>query len=846
MRIVFPFYKLVLAFLLIFSCCFSLSAQIPSNVIGANPLSLKWDQIHTDKVQVIFPRGLDAAGQRVANVIHYLWDNNTASIGDKKQKVTILLQNQTTIPNGLVTVGPFRSEFNLTPDQFNNTTDWLDILTIHEYRHIQQFGQTNQGITKLVKDIFGSWAWGGMFGLALPRWYLEGDATGMETALTNSGRGRLPSFDMELKSLFAEDIAYNYEKAAAGSFKDFVPNWYRLGYHMTTYARKEYGANIWAEVVDDASKYKGLFVPFSKGLEKRTGMSTADLYTETMKDLKEDWSQNKKSATTTSGTLINTAQKKTVTDYSNPRYFNNDRLVVAKRAFNQIPAFVTFEKTGKENKITEPGIVYDPLSSTLSMQSGLMCWAELGYDLRWSNKNYSIIKTYDLNTKRKNKITSKSKYFSPALSYDGQRIVVVEANEQMEYKLVILNASNGSIMQELENPNNVFHSFPNWMEDGQHIVVVAQQGESNTLLRINVENGNVEELTIPSNQQITHPYGQGEYVYFSGTYTGVNNIFAVKIADKTLYQLTSSPLGAFHPAISPNGEKLAYSEFSARGYNVVEVNLKEALWKVYDQEKPKALPYMQVLEEQEGGSIFEKVGNEKFNVQKYNKLSGIVNPHSLLPFLEPPTFGLQVLSDNKFGTLSANADAYYNVNEREWTFVAGATYAELYPFINASFVHANRSANIYNFTPTNDSTIINTIYTEEWRENRISGGLALPLNLTSGNFFNRLTLRADYTRINIDVDGNFDLQNNFRDTLTLSGGNINRLDFIFEEPLRNTNLDALDLRMVFRSFRRTALQHINPRLGLNIDLRYRTTFGNDIYQGDVFLARGDLFLPGLG
>jgi len=39
-----------------------LSAQIPANTIGANPLSLKWNQIRTDRVQVIFPRGLERQG----------------------------------------------------------------------------------------------------------------------------------------------------------------------------------------------------------------------------------------------------------------------------------------------------------------------------------------------------------------------------------------------------------------------------------------------------------------------------------------------------------------------------------------------------------------------------------------------------------------------------------------------------------------------------------------------------------------------------------------------------------------------------------------------------------------
>ncbi len=832
-------------------CLFSLFtnplfSQIPANPIGTNPLSLKWSQINTDRVQVIFPKGLEPSAQRVANVIDYLWENNLKSIGQQQKKVTILFQNQTTIPNGFVTVGPFRSEFNMTPPQFNYTTDWLDVLAIHEYRHVQQFGNSENGITKLIKTISGSWAWGGMFGMALPRWYLEGDATGMETALTSSGRGRLPSFDMEYRSLILHNQKYSYEKAAAGSLKDFVPNWYNLGYYMTTYARKEFGQDVWSDVIADAGRYRGIFYPFDKGLKKRTGLSVKDLYQKTMEDLESQWQAKEGEKRQGTGRQINTKTKKTITHYTNPQYLNDETLIVTKSAYNQIPAFIMMGKNGREVKLTEPGIIRDPLNFNLSLSSGKLCWSEIGYDLRWINKNHSNIRQYNLSKKEKIKLSSKAKYFSPAFSNDVKKIVAVEATEDLTYHLVILSADSVELIHKLPNPDNYFYSFPRWMEDNEHIVVVAQKEEGNSLQKIHWETGVTETLTSPSNQQISHPFPKGDYIYFSGTYTGINNIFALHVEDKSLFQLTSSPLGAFHPSVSLSGKKLAYSEFHPQGYNIIEIDLDQTQWQVYSLDQPSSLQYYKILEEQEGGSIFEKVGNKEFDINKFNKWSGIVNFHSWLPFIEPPTFGARVLSDNKFGTLAMEAGAFYNVNEKEWTLGANASYAELFPVINTRYLLANRSSVIYNFAPANDTTIYANFYVEEWQENSISGGLALPLNLSKGNFFNRLTLRADYKRINLDVEGNFDKPNNARDTSMNGAINVQNLDFIFKEPLQSTVLNAMDVRMVFRSFRRMALQHLNPRLGLNLDLRYRSTFGNDNYQGDVFLGRTDLFLPGFG
>ena len=79
--------KKILLLLPILCWAHLLFCQVPSNPIGINPPSLKWQQIKTDKVQVIFPEGNEEEAQRVANVVHYLWERDNASIGEKKKKV---------------------------------------------------------------------------------------------------------------------------------------------------------------------------------------------------------------------------------------------------------------------------------------------------------------------------------------------------------------------------------------------------------------------------------------------------------------------------------------------------------------------------------------------------------------------------------------------------------------------------------------------------------------------------------------------------------------------------------------------------------------------------------------
>src|SRR5206468_1965872 len=102
---------------------------------GGNPPSVKWQQVNTNTSRVIFPTGLDSQASRVANIISYLSDSTQATIGSAKRKVDLVFQNQTTISNAYVGLGPFRSEFLLTPFQNSfelGSLPWTDQLAIHE------------------------------------------------------------------------------------------------------------------------------------------------------------------------------------------------------------------------------------------------------------------------------------------------------------------------------------------------------------------------------------------------------------------------------------------------------------------------------------------------------------------------------------------------------------------------------------------------------------------------------------------------------------------------------------------------------------------------------------------
>jgi hypothetical protein len=183
--------------LVITVCSLLIAGVAISQQFGGHPPSQKWKQINTDTVRIIFAPGLDSQANRAASVIHYLAANKPVSLGNQLKKINIVLQNQTTIANGYVGLGPFRSEFYLTPAMSNfeeGSIGWVDQLAVHEYRHVQQFNNFNNGLSKFMKVISGEDGYALAINASVPDWFYEGDAVYNETLLSNQGRGRLPLF----------------------------------------------------------------------------------------------------------------------------------------------------------------------------------------------------------------------------------------------------------------------------------------------------------------------------------------------------------------------------------------------------------------------------------------------------------------------------------------------------------------------------------------------------------------------------------------------------------------------------------------------------------------------------
>jgi len=542
-----------------------------------------------------------------------------------------------------------------------------------------------------------------------------------------------------------------------------------------------------------------LFYPFQKAVKKYSGIPYHDFVANAFKYYKDQETPD------SSGMFITRGNKHFVSNYLMPYQTGRDSILVLKQTYRQRAAWYWLTKKG-EQKIYTRDISQD---DDYGYANGRIVYTALIPDIRWGQREYSVVKILDIATGQSRQISTKSKYFTPGISDDGKKIVAVEYLPGQQASLHILDAATGAVLQRIPASETIdMFSFPRFCSDSIIVVSVRNREGMMNIATIDIVHNKTDFLLPWSYRVNGFPFIKNDTVYFSGTMGYHDDVFAVDMKTKNIFRLTNESTGAYQPTVNEDG-RLIYSNFTAYGFQLKEKQLTAEDWmpQVQTSTVNQDLYVPQALQ-QTGGDALQKVPSIKYDVSGYSKLSHPFNFHSWRPYYEQPEWSFNVYGQNILNTLESDLYYIYNENERTHQIGISETYGALFPWISigASYIFDRKQTS--------------SMRTIHWNELNTNTVITVPLNFSKGRWYKNLTINSNY--------------------------NINRLNVTgrYKDSIQSPLFQYIQASASWTSQVQKAAQHINPRFAQTLYIRYRTII--DKYTARQLFASGSVYLPGIG
>ena len=694
---------------------FVFEAKTQYYLSGNDPASIRWKQLKTKKFRVIFPDNYTEKAKELAKLLDTTYYATRFDFQSRAFRSDIIIHSKSSSSNGVVTWAPRRVDLYPVPSQKSYAQTWFKQLTTHELRHVAQIGILRRGFGNVIHVALGEQGTAALLGLFVPTWFLEGDAVAMETALSHSGRGRSSQFSAGLRAQLFEKGFYDYDKAYFGSYKDFTPNIYELGYFLVAHNREKYGWFLWSEALQECAKNPWSLTPFGRGIKKAAGIRKNQLYKETMYDLFDYWSAQYDSTLTFTKTQIVSPKKKTYTNYASPKMTADGSIVALKSDFNAWQQLVQI-KNGTEKKLITVGVLTDNVISTAK---NLVVWSEILPHERWSNENYSVIAVYDLETKKHNYLTENTRYFAPDLNADASSIVVSEVDEKGDCYITILCSETGNVTSR--NKSAFFHSTPKWHPNGKRIFTTATGETGKAFFAFDVENQTFEQLTPFTFTDIQLSDVQQNGLIFEASYNEAGQIYLLDLETKQTTQLTNIAFAASDATFQ--NDTLLFLNYNSEGYQIEKVASNEFFNKPIAFETKSDFYLADQLSQMSIFNIDDAAFSDTvFEIKNYSKLKHLFNIHSWAPlYIDVSNLemgvGASILSQNTLSSMVAGLGYEYDLNEETGRTSFSLNYTGLFPEIDLGA-----------------STGLRRNFYQKWDETKWHIGVAIPLTLNNRNY----------------------------------------------------------------------------------------------------------------
>jgi hypothetical protein len=753
---------------------------------GQDPASLKWMQIKTGRFRVIYPASYSKGGKEFAKSLEQSFASLTALYPEKKFKIPVIIHNYTTFSNGYVAWAPSRVEIYPTPEQNGIPLDPNRQLSLHELTHVAQMETLNRGFTKAMSYPFGQ-QFPGIVSSLLPLWFLEGDAVFSESILSESGRGRTPAFQKQLKAIVLEKgKMFKYDKTINGSFRDFVPDHYESGFQIVAWSNIKYGTSLLRKALDFTGDEPFTINPVNINLHRNASLTKNKLFGEAFDTLRNIWSEAESENSARSYTEINPPKSKKYISYYSPVIAGSDSVIAVRTSLADPPCFVLIRPSDRtEKKIQNCGNLYPWF---VSYGSGKLVWVETQGDPRWENRTYSVIKILNLKTHLTSQLSSRTRYMSASISSDGYFIAASENSVENKNSIVLIDAWNGNILESIPVPGNAYLQRPQWDGSDRIITFISLTEKGEGIISFNTENKQWKVLVESDRNDLQSSFLRNDTLFYISSRSGTDNIYFLK-PDGTNGAITNSRFGSGD--LTLYGSKILFVDYTSGGNNISITSLPESGKELtlspdsssFLINRFKPIPAQKT-------DFSERV----YTPQPYRKWKHLFRFHSWMPFYadieqvqsDPASIrpGFTIMTQNDLSTLTS-------------------TLAYEYPAI-------------YKFA--SDATVGNPPTIDPGYE--INYSISLPLLFQTGRFSQYLYLSAASM-----------IQNNYI--------------YLKEKNAYDIRQTQLTGRIYFSNYGKSAVRDIYPRWAQLFDLSYSFYPNDQNIYGPIGTARSAFYFPGL-
>ncbi len=752
---------------------------------GPSPANVRWRTIKTPDVKLIYPHDFETSARRVMWYLDTVRNHIDYGFRHGTMRTPVVLHTQNTQGNGMVMWAPKRIELLAAPAA-SYSEPWLKQLAIHEYRHNVQYNNLRRGLIRPLTWLLGeqiAFLSVGQFSIFI----LEGDATMAETEFSAFGRGLQPSWSMHYRAV--GDVGskkYSGDYWFSGSFRDYVPDHYRLGYQMVRWSYDRFGKGVWDDVARYVSRNPQFIVPMTFGLERHYGLNETGLFRRTFADLNDYWNSLPK--VEDSSKRIFTPEN-SYTTYQWPQWLDDNTLVAFKSDLKGTNRIVRVDaSTGAEKVLAWTGQVS---SRPVLDDNGVLWWTEFRRSVLWDERVSSRLVSLDTAGGAVRTHHSDDQVFYPTPLTDGS-VAYVAYDYSGCFSIV-----NGD--RRIDLPPDTEVTGLAWDDTAAALCFIGL--DDGGMFLATVEAVDYRRLTPSRHITISDLRAGGGRLYFGSIISGKDEAHCYDLATGREYRLSESSYGSFQPSV-PQESKVALTTYDRNGYHLAVQNTYKAVaqhrrdlpvdlvnppWKRWNVPNMDSLVYTADIAER---------STPDHKSRRFSRIANIFQPHSWVPadFYPPAAISEADLTANLGATLisqSLLSDAVswlaYGWNPRGGSMLRGGmSYRGLGPTLDVDFIWGGAPQILY-------SPIPEGLPLKRKKHLAVTTRLSLPMTLSSGRWYSTLTPSAEYHYTNGIIFRQIDDQQG-----KLTHG-----------------LERLSLSLRFSTRTRTALSEFLPRWGLS-------------------------------